>query len=234
MRQCYRISVFLLIFLTCIAPWVDRPMALGEGEQSNEATVSFRWAIGGLVNTGQGRVLVPITRDTTLKTGDRLKMYLELRSKCHVYLIYLSSAREMSLLFPPDLPPSGSDVFISKGHYLPERGQWFVLTEPPGEETFFLLASAKRLDALERLITDHRMAESEKRTELTEQILGEIRKVRERHLGFKVDPEAPSPILGQVRGLPSDADGATLDVESIAVGITARAFYGRAFTIEHR
>ena len=68
-------------------------------EDQGDTDVRFRWAFGAMVGADGDRRLVAITRDTTLKTGDQLKMLVELRKNCFVYLIYRSGQDEISLLY---------------------------------------------------------------------------------------------------------------------------------------
>jgi len=71
-------------------------IAVTEGDDA----VSFRWAFGAVVGSKDDRRLVAITRDTILKTGDRLKLLLQLKNRCFVYLFYRTADDEIYLLFP--------------------------------------------------------------------------------------------------------------------------------------
>ncbi|HEY6952655.1 MAG TPA: hypothetical protein VI758_09615, partial [Bacteroidota bacterium] len=52
----------------------------------NDENVLFKWSFGAIV--GKEKKFVAITKDTVLKTGDEMKMYVEMKKDCFVYLIY--------------------------------------------------------------------------------------------------------------------------------------------------
>ncbi len=114
-------------------------------EQKGEDAVSFRWAFGAMVGQKGDRRLVAITRDTVLKTGDRLKLLLQLKNRCFVYLFYRTVEDDIFLLFPYTLQQFDTDYKTEKKYYIPKGGTWFELDRNVGLETFYLLASAKRL-----------------------------------------------------------------------------------------
>jgi hypothetical protein len=57
-------------------------------QASDEDKVSFVWAFEALVAEGKVTKQVPIKEDMKLKTGDQLKMFVELRKLCFVYVIH--------------------------------------------------------------------------------------------------------------------------------------------------
>ena len=120
-------------------------------EQKGEDAVSFRWAFGAVVGSTDDRRLVAITRDTVLKTGDRLKLLLQLKNRCFVYLFYRTAEDEIYLLFPYTLKLFESDYKTGEKYYIPKGKTWFELDKNVGLETYYLLASAKRLHQLEAL-----------------------------------------------------------------------------------
>ena len=69
-------------------------------QAADEDNVSFVWAFEALVVEGSVTKQVPIKEDIQLKTGDQLKMFVELRKPCFVYVIHHGARNEIQRLFP--------------------------------------------------------------------------------------------------------------------------------------
>jgi hypothetical protein len=203
-------------------------------EQNKQDLVCFRWAFGAMIGSKNDRRLVAITRDTILKTGDQLKMLVELQKKCFVYLIYHTGQDELHLLFPYDIGQFTSDYDLFKKYYIPQGDMWFELDEDVGHETFYLLASARRLFGLEALLEEYKAAEAVMKRELAKKILVKIRKEKKRHRKFTTSAERPVTIGGSVRGVIKDKKTRSPDIDPIAAEVNAPNFYSRTFTIEHQ
>jgi hypothetical protein len=201
------------------------PSGRNRAAAPDEANVSFRWAFGALVNPESAPKLVPIVQDTTLKTGDQLKMSVELQKPCFVYVIYHGSQGEMRWLFPYNTQQFDSDYRTAKRYDIPPGDAWFRLDAQVGRETFYLLASSQRLSDLEGLLGTYAAASQAEQSQLASNILTEIREVRKRYRQFATLAERPVPIAGNLRGP---------DIGDLAIEITAQNFYSKTFTIEHR
>lgn len=229
-----RFELAFLIFLLgsfCIS--LSLIPSLG-AEQKDGKNVRFRWAFGAMVGPKNDRRLVAITRDTVLKTGDELKMFVELQSSCFVYVIYRSEKDEIELIFPYKLEQFTKDYKISKKYYIPEGDMWFRLDKDVGRETFYLLASAKRLAGLEEVLGKYKSAEKAEKQALAKEILKEIRDTKKRYRKFTIVAERPVPIGGDVRGTAKDKKQFPPDIDPIAEKVSAANFYGRSFTIDHK
>ena len=224
-------SLASLLFVFCLVAFMS---LWANAEQNEEENVCFRWAFGAMVGPVSDRRLVAITRDTTLKTGDQLKMLVELKKKCFVYLIYHSAQDEMHMLFPYKVQQFTLDYETLKKYYIPKDEKWFELDEDAGQETFYLLASAQRLIGLEALLGKYKSAEAVKKRGLIKQILAEIRKIKKQHRRFTTPAERPVPIGGSVRGVTKDKLIYFPDIDPIAAEVSATNFYSRTFTIEHQ
>lgn len=199
-----------------------------------EENVCFRWAFGALTVKGNDHILIPITADTTLKTGDQLKIFFEVQKDCFVYLIYHSSQDLLDMLFPHDLQQFVQDYNILVKNYIPPGNQWFELDQHVGIETFYLLASAKQLNQLESLFGQYESAQPTQKEELKQKILAEIKNLRWQHRNFKKHVERPVPIIGSRRGAGKVDKPESFDVADLAIEISAQNFYSRTFTIDHR
>ena len=203
-------------------------------EQKGEDAVSFRWAFGAMVGQKGDRRLVAITRDTVLKTGDRLKLLLQLKNRCFVYLFYRTVEDDIFLLFPYTLQQFDTDYKTDKKYYIPKGGTWFELDRNVGLETFYLLASAKRLLKLETLYKEYSSVSDKKKKDLTSQLLSEIRKIKRKHRKLASPAERPIAIGGNVRGVVKDEQSAFPDIDPIASEVSTSNFYGKTFTIDHK
>ncbi len=203
-------------------------------EQKGEDAVSFRWAFGAMVGATDDRRLVAITRDTVLKTGDRLKLLLQLKNRCFVYLFYRTAEDDMHLLFPYTLQQFDTDYKTGEKYYIPKGKTWFELDKNVGLETFYLLASAKRLHPLEAEYRKYDSVVGEEKKRLAKQLLAEIRKIKRKHRKLATSAERPIAIGGNVRGVVKDEQSAFPDIDPIASQVSTSNFYGKTFTIDHK
>jgi hypothetical protein len=206
-------------------------------EPTNEKAVKnieFQWAFCALRKTDVGKGLEVITRDTALKSGDQIKFFLKLESRCFFYLIYQSSQHELSVLYPYRFTHFDSKDASAGEHYIPESNQWFELDEHTGQEKFYVLASTKRLFDLESLVNQYESADKAKKSGFGDKIIVEIRKLRKRHLKFKTYAEKPVTIIGNLRGADQTKTDAAKDIANYAVKISTTTFFSRTYTIDHQ
>jgi len=202
---------------------------------SENQSVVFQWSFGALQNADADTRFIPITKDITLKSGDRLKFYLKMIGNCHVYLIYCSAQGELSMLFPSSrLDPAGSGSTSKGRQYIPEGEDWFHLDENQGKEKFYLLASATPLNNLESLVNAYERADHAGQPDLALKILAEIRNLRKQHIKLKTHAERPVNIVGTLRSNNKARKNGSIDVAAYAVEISAYKFFSRTFTIDHQ
>ena len=228
-RQWILLPLLLALFLLIYAPC--QPL---HAEDKGKKDILFRWAIGAMVGAEGERRMVAITRYTTLKTGDKLKMLVELQNSCFVYLFYRTAEDELYLLLPYELDQFEKDYVSSKKYYIPQGDMWFELDKKQGLETFYLLASAKRLTKLENLYGEYTAAEAAKKKELGKQILKKIRAIKKQNRKLTTTAERPVPIGGNLRGAGKGSQARLPDIDPIAAEVSANDFYSRTFTIDHR
>ena len=163
---------------------------------------------------------VPIKEDLKLKTGDQLKMFVELRKPCFVYVIHHGARGEIQRLFPYDMQQFTTDYQTSKTYEIPPNEAWFRINEQTGLETFYLVASAQRLTDLEQLLATYTAAPSSEQPQAATNILAELRNLLKQHRA-SMKPGRPVPIAGNMR---KGVEG---------VEITVPQLYIETFTIEH-
>ena len=230
--KCFRLGrlpFWLVVFCTLLLliQWAH-------AKKDEVGNISFRWAFGAMVGPENDRRLVAITRDTALRTGDQLKLLVELKKKCFVYLIYHSGQDDMLMLFPYKLEQFSTDYKTSKKYFIPQGNLWFELDENSGVETFYLLASATRLNELETLFENHENDGVIDKQKRTKKILKQIRKIKKQHRKLTSNAERPVTIGGNVRGVNKDQEILPLDFDAISAEVSASNFYSRTFTIEHQ
>ena len=123
--------IFLFLVLLILSFFTGGTFA----QQSEDGDISFRWAFGALVEKGEGRELLSVEEEISLKTGDQLKIFLELTKECFIYLICQSSQGDISLLFPYHLDRIDEYSYADKSYYIPGGDDWFELDDRIGEES---------------------------------------------------------------------------------------------------
>ncbi len=141
------------VFLVILPRWVY-----------GEELVSFSWAFflkpaGGQVKSLEFDLPEPVSG------GELLRIYLELHGQSFVYLYLFDSREDLYLVFPPNGCFYNGDVPVAYKTYIPSGHEWFSLDNLKGTERFYLLASSKRLIALEKL-TDRFLATGDNRLKL--------------------------------------------------------------------
>jgi hypothetical protein len=234
--RSFRFFFWIYIFAVfgIFYPEIQNTLCAQQHMLPKEENVHFRWALGAITVEGKNYVLIPITKDTTLKTGDQFKIFLELQKDCFVYLISHSSQGSLQMLFPYDFQQFVPKNDILKKNYIPKENKWFKLDQHVGIETFYLLASAQRLNQLESLFGQYVSAQSTQKEELKQKILAEIKNLRWQNRKFKKHAERPVPIIGSLRGAGKVDKPESFDVADLAIEISAQNFYSRTFTIDHR
>ena len=225
-------GIVVLIFLLTGFGSPDKTVITTPQQQGVEENVAFSWGFGALV--GKDKKFVPVTRDTILKTGDEIKMVVELKKECYVYLVHHSPKGEVSLLFPEDVRQFSGDYKVGKNYYIPKGRSWFELDKNPGRETFYLLAASERLVELEALIGNYNTAKKEEKGPIADQVLTEIRSAKRKFKTFTTLAERPVTIGGNIRGVGKAEQAKRPDVATISTDIKANNFYSKTFTIDHQ
>ena len=230
-----RYFILLVVILSCFAigfKFSGQPAVTTLTIQQSESNVGFDWAFGALV--GKNKVLVPITRDTTLKSGEEIKMMVKLSKECFVYVIHYGSKGEVNLLFPYDVRQFQKDYVTDKNYYIPKGRDWRALDKNTGKEVFFLIGSTERLLELEAKLGNYLSADASKKQAMAEDIVSEIRGVRKHYSTFATIAEKPLTIGGNIRGTEKVEGPRRPDVANIATQIKANNFYSKTITIDHQ
>ncbi|MGE3539395.1 MAG: DUF4384 domain-containing protein [Candidatus Tectimicrobiota bacterium] len=202
-----------------VLEWAGQGVAQGQSDEN----IHFLWLFEAREKRQPGDRVehFAITQDTELKLGDQLRMALELRKPCYVYVLYHSAQGELQQLFPYEQGKFEQDHALDKRYLIPAgEDMWFTLNGKTGQETFYLLASTKRLIDLETLLAAHSAAAAAERAPLVSQTLAAIRKLKRQHRQLASPAERPIPIAGNMRH----------DVKPTEV--RAQDFYSKTFTLD--
>lgn len=230
--SCFRNLLFNKIAVPLAVLFIASAVASAQ-VPSGKGDIGFIYAFGAYVGPqGKGKV-ISVQNETTLRAGDRLKLFFEPKSDQYLYLLYLNSQGELTALFPAAAQPAkvvrGTQVFIPTGN------NWFELDAHPGQEKFFLIATAERLDRLEELCARHTARKDKAGMQASaDEILDEIKRLRQRNKQLSTPAEKPVRIGGSVRGEKPSSAPAVPDITALAAEVTAPGFYTRTFSIEHR
>lgn len=225
-------SIFLLFYSGTALFQVSTVYA----QQEIEKNIGFRWAFGAMVGANEKKKIVSVTQYTTLQTGDKLKMMVEFKRRCFVYLFFNSNDEKLSMLFPEKSHQDFKGYKLGEKYFLPSGNKWFTLDKKVGLEKIYLLASTERLVNLEELFDQYEIAKRDEKQEFANRVLTEIRKIKKQHKKFTSSAERPVPIGGNVRGdLNLNKEFVRfLSIDSIAYEVSAADFYSRTFTIDHK
>ena len=199
---------------------------------SSSTNIDFDWAFG--VYAEKDKKLISVDRDTALKSGDDLKILINLSKECFVYVIHYGPKDEVELLFPYDLQQFKTDYKVSKNYYIPQGRSWSTLDQQEGKEVFFIVASNKRLPELEDKLSAYMSAPAGKKTTLAKQVVSEVRGVRKRFTNYTTVAEKPVTIGGSIRGTGKAEDEKRPDIATIAKRVTAQNLYTKTITIDHK
>jgi hypothetical protein len=224
-----RIILFLIVILqTSLAFAVE-----GSPAGANHDDVDFRWAFAAMAASDGKTTVQPVTQDIALKSGDQLKMMVELERRCFVYLFHYNPQEGLKLIFPYTLQQFDSDYEVHRKYPVPRGEAWFKLDSNTGREIFYLLASAKRLDDLEKAYLLYESAAPASKTAAAQSVLDRIRGLRREHRELTGPVERPVPIGGALRGVTPVEDPNRVDITTMADEILSSGFVARTYTVEH-
>jgi len=200
---------------------------------AEENKIRLQWAFGALTGPEDDPALVSIEETAVLRSGDRMKIFFQPQTDCHLYLFYQSSQAELMVLLPER--GSGSRTTAGTRMMVPHGSDWFRLDEITGIETFYLLVSARPLENIEALCNNLSAASvASEREAVGRQILSEIHRLQKYRRTLTADAERPIRLGGNFRGLTEQGQPELPDISKIAMEISAPDFYSRTFTIDHR
>ena len=222
-------SRLFLVGLVCLG--LALPVAADETESLR---VEFTWPLAAFSGAGRDDEWVEITdddsavQDNKLGSDDKLKMLVELRSPCFVYVLHHDAGDRLQLLFPASLPHPPAAAAPGKRHFIPADGAWLAPGDASGEETFYVVAAARRLSDLEQLLEQYGAAQTDdERQKRLETTLDHIAELQAKHLERDRVLRKPASIGGAVRSL-----SRAFEIKKYAEEISAGSFFSATYTIQ--
>jgi len=211
------------------------PLAAAPGSQKESRGPRILWAFGAVRASSNPPKVEPVTTGMVLSSGDKLKMMVQMRKKCFVYLIHRNSQGDIAMLFPYNLKQFDTDYQIARNYYAPRGEAWFQLDSRTGDETFYLIASDQRLLDVEYTYEQYANSEEPRKQDLAAQMVVVLDKITERHTATSggveklVEARGASP-----RGFERATGADPTDIAGLAREISFDNIYTETLVVDHR
>jgi len=211
------------------------PLFAAPGSQKESRGPRMLWAFGAVRASSNPPKVEPVTTGMVLSSGDKLKMMIQLRRKCFVYLIHRNSQGDLALLFPYSLKQFDTDYQIARNYYAPKGEAWFQLDSRTGDETFYLIASDQRLLDVEYTYEQYARSEEPRKQDLATQMLVELDKITKTYTASSGEVEKLAEASGAAqRGFERATGADPTDVAGLAREISFDTIYTETFVVDHR
>jgi len=223
--MCVLRKLIIIIILILILPFFNF------AEEQNSDKVCFYLAFVYKDSTGVIKSIDHKKQINNLKSGNRLKIYLEPLQNAYIYLILYDSQNELFILFPDAQKDFFTDYQTGCGYYVPEKKVWFYLKNDGGMELFHFIVSRTRCTGLELVIKNYlsllqKQSVSDKMINKAKQaVLEEIRILKKKHSVFQGLDERPLSIAGDYRGEET--------IHQFVYRIEVENFYAKTFRVAH-
>ncbi|HIJ67967.1 MAG TPA: DUF4384 domain-containing protein [Deltaproteobacteria bacterium] len=204
------------------------------GSQKKSNGPRLLWAFGAIRASSNPPKVEPVRTKMVLSSGDKLKMMIQLRRKCFVYLIHRDSQGDFTMLFPYSLKQFDTDYQTARNYYAPKGEAWFQLDSRTGNETFYLIASDQRLLDIEYTYEKYASSEESKKQNLAGQMLSELNMITETHLASSEGVEKLADKESVLRGFERATGADPTDIVALAREISFDNIYSETFVVDHR
>ena len=204
------------------------------GSQKESNGPRMLWAFGAIRASSNPPRVEPVRTKMVLSSGDKLKMMIQLRRKCFVYLIHRDSQGDFTMLFPYSLKQFDTDYQTARNYYAPKGEAWFQLDSRTGNETFYLIASDQRLLDIEYTYEKYASSEESKKQNLAGQMLSELNMITETHLASSEGVEKLADKESVLRGFERATGADPTDIVALAREISFDNIYSETFVVDHR
>jgi hypothetical protein len=185
--------------------------------------IFFKWAF--LQNSQNNKISsLNLNMDTSVKKGDRFKVYLAPTKNEFIYLLLFDSQNELVSLFPSQ----DHDKLTDNDYIIPGVNRWFVLDGNTGTEVFYLLVSKKRLINLENQLGQLKKSIAKKtviKEEIKQSILLEIKNLIQENSKYTILAENPVVNTGTVKS--------KNEYDPFITEVKAESFYYRIIKLKH-
>ncbi len=144
----------------------------GKEVQANDISFSYGF-LGKLQANSSPDSVVELTNGSIIQTNDRIRINAGFLRNTHFYLVYHGSIGEFVLLYHESSnlqKKMATNIDTLFTTVLP----WSDMTDPPGEETFYLINSHTSLTDLTNLLTRYEIAPEKGQARLSKKIQAEL------------------------------------------------------------
>ena len=218
--------VFVILFLsiTLAAP----------GPRTDTRDPRIIWAFGAIRSSSNPPKAEPVRTKMVLTSGDKLKMMIQIRKKCFVYVIHKDTQGNLTLLFPYSIKQFDTDYQTARKYYAPKEDGWFQLDDRTGPETFYLIASDQRLLDIEYTYQQYASSAPAHKQELADLMISQLDEFTKTYLASSVGKETLSDDHLAMRGLERATGADPTDITQLAEEIAFDTAYSETFVIDHR
>lgn len=204
------------------------------GPQKESYGPRLLWAFGAIRASSNPANVEPVRTKMVLLSGDKLKMMIQLKRKCFVYLIHRDSRGNFAMLFPYSAKQFDTDYRTAHNYYAPRGEAWFQLDSSTGNETFYLIASDQRLLDIEYTYEKYASSQDSEKQDMAEQMLSELGRITETYTASSGGTEKPADKESILRGFERATGADPSDIDALAAEISFDNIYSRTFVVDHR
>jgi len=204
------------------------------GPQKESNGPRILWAFGAIRASSNPPKVEPVRTKMVLSSGDKLKMMIQLRKKCFVYLIHRDSRGDFAMLFPYSAKQFDTDYETARNYYTPKGEAWFQLDSRTGNETFYLIASDQRLLDIEYTYEKYASSEESRKQGLAAQMLSELDRITETYLASSGGAEKLADNESALRGFERATGADPTSIAGLAREISFDNIYSETFVVDHR
>jgi len=204
------------------------------GSQKESNGPRILWAFGAIRASSNPPKVEPVRTKMVLSSGDKLKMMIQLRKKCFVYLIHRDSQGDFAMLFPYSAKQFDTDYETARDYYTPKGEAWFQLDSRTGNETFYLIASDQRLLDIEYTYEKYASSEESRKQGLAAQMLSELDRITETYLASSGGAEKLADNESALRGFERATGADPTSIAGLAREISFDNIYSETFVVDHR
>lgn len=216
--------VFSLLSICMAAP----------GSQTESHRAGILWAFGAIRASSNPPKVEQVGAQTVLSSGDKLKIMIQIKKICFVYVIHKDPLGNLTLLFPYSVKQFDTDYQIARKYYAPKGDGWFQLDNRTGGETFYLIASDQRLLDIEYTYQQYASSTASEREHLAKQMISRLDGIAQTHLRSSVETDMPADEHLAMRGFERATGSDPMDISQLAREISFDSIYSETFTIDHR
>ena len=105
---CFECSRFVKFAAVVVILMLGLSTGAYAQSRPGKSELNFLYAFGAQTGAQAGGKIIPVQNETTLRSGDRLKLFVEPKTELYFYLMHLSSQGDLTPLFPVEIRNTGA------------------------------------------------------------------------------------------------------------------------------